>query len=57
MKKIHIILGIMAVLAASASAYAQQNLRSGYFLDGYTYRYKFNPAFQGERGYIALPAI
>ena len=47
----------MAVLAASASAYAQQNLRSGYFLDGYTYRYKFNPAFQGERGYIALPAI
>lgn len=52
MKKIHIILGIMAVLAASASAYAQQNLRSGYFLDGYTYRYKFNPAFQGERGYI-----
>ena len=48
---------VLMSLAAASSAYAQQNLRSGYFLDGYTYGYKFNPAFQGERGFIALPAL
>lgn len=57
MKNKYIILTLCAALASAACAFAQQNLRTGYFLDGYTYRYKFNPAFQGERGYIALPAI
>lgn len=47
---------IACLLSASAS-YAQENLRSGYFLDGYTYKYKFNPAFQGERGFFAIPVI
>ncbi len=52
---------LYAVAAACALFYfcvpslAQQNFRTGYFLDGYTYRYKLNPAFQGERGYFALP--
>lgn len=46
-----------AILCSCTEAMAQQNFRTGYFLDGYAYRYKFNPAFQGERGYFALPVI
>ncbi len=34
---------------------AQQNLRTGYFLDGYTYKHKLNPAFGSDRGYFAIP--
>ena len=59
MKKVIYIIAV-AVLSASAciTAYAQQsNLRTAYFLDGYTYRYKFNPSFAPERGFFSLPAI
>lgn len=53
MKKIYLLLAFsLAALTVSA-----QNLRTGYFLDGYSYRYQFNPAFQGDRGFISLPAI
>ena len=53
MKKIYLsVLLAMSVLTLSA-----QNLRTGYFLDGYSYRYQFNPAFQGDRGFIALPIL
>ena len=36
---------------------AQQNLRSAYFLDGYTFKYKMNPAMAPERGFVALPVL
>lgn len=36
---------------------AQQNLRSGYFLDGYIYKYKMNPAMAPERGFFAMPLL
>ena len=52
-----IIYMILTALTLSVSAFAQQNLRTAYFLDGYTYSYKFNPAFQGERGFLAIPII
>ena len=39
------------------AASAQQNLRSGYFLDGYTYKYKMNPAMAPERGFFAMPVL
>ncbi|MBR0322078.1 MAG: hypothetical protein IIX08_06800 [Bacteroidales bacterium] len=48
---------LLAALTLSISANAQQNLRTAYFLDGYTYSYKFNPAFQGERGFLAIPVV
>ena len=58
MKKIIYILASLAIFTAvQNTANAQQNLRSAYFLDGYTYAYKFNPAFQGERGFFAIPVI
>jgi hypothetical protein len=53
MKKIYLI----AAFVLSVFTLSAQNLRTGYFLDGYSYRYQFNPAFQGERGFIALPVI
>lgn len=48
---------IMAALTLSVSTFAQQNLRTAYFLDGYTYTYKFNPAFQSERAFLAIPVL
>lgn len=58
MKRLSIIFISAAImLSAAFSASAQQNLRSAYFLDGYTYGYRFNPAFQGERGFFAIPVL
>ena len=47
----------LAILFAAAIGLSAQNFRTGYFLDGYMYKYQLNPAFQGERGFLALPAI
>lgn len=58
MKKIlYTIMTIAVSLSFISTAFAQQNLRSAYFLDGYTYKYKMNPAFAPERGFFSLPAI
>ena len=56
MKKSYIA-AIALLIFTGISAYAQQNMRSAYFLDGYTYAYKMNPAFQGERGFLSVPAL
>lgn len=55
MKKAYIF--ILVTLISCSGAFAQQNLRSGYFLDGYTYRYKLNPAFHSDNAFIAIPVI
>ena len=60
MKKIilHIIVPVILLIALPLVSSAQQNnLRSAYFLDGYTYNYRLNPAFAPERGFISFPAI
>ena len=44
-------------IAVFFTASAQQNLRTAYFLDGYTYNYKLNPAFAPERQFVALPLL
>lgn len=54
MKKIYLIIAVVLTTSLTLSA---QNLRTGYFLDGYSYRYQFNPAFQGDRGFISLPVL
>ena len=55
MKRIYLMLiSVAMILSTSAAA---QNFRTGYFLDGYMYKYQLNPAFQGERGFIALPVL
>ena len=53
MKKI-IILTAAAVIMAG-NAFAQQSLRSAYFLDGYNYRHEFNPAFASKTSYFSVP--
>lgn len=58
MKRTIYILALSAIAAlASVSAYAQQNLRTAYFLDGYTYAYKMNPAIAPERAFTAMPIL
>lgn len=52
----HIISAAIICIAAF-SASAQQNLRTAYFLDGYTYNYKLNPSFAPERSFFAFPAL
>ena len=53
MKRIFCI--VLAALALGLSATAQHNFRTGYFLDGYAYKHKLNPAFGNDRGYFAIP--
>lgn len=58
MKRIINIITFAAVaFLSSVTVFGQQNLRTAYFLDGYTYRYKMNPAMAPERGFFAMPAI
>ena len=49
------IIVILVTMLTAFSVYAQHNHRAGYFLDGYTYKYKINPAFGADRGYFAIP--
>ena len=54
-KAFYILLAAFMLLPIAASA--QQNLRSGYFLDGYIYKYKMNPAMAPERSFFAVPIL
>lgn len=57
MKKIiHIVLTLTALFIVTAAS-AQQNLRTAYFTDGYTFKYKMNPAMAPERGFFAIPVL
>lgn len=47
----------LIALFLTVPAFAQHNHRTGYFLDGYTYKYKINPAFGADRGYFAIPVL
>jgi len=44
-------------LMAAALGISAQNTNSGYFLDGYTYRYQMNPAFGGDKNFVSMPAL
>lgn len=55
MKKfVNIILSASALLLSIAPAMAQQDFATGYFLGGYQYAYRLNPAFQSERGFFTV---
>ena len=49
------IITLLITILTVTSVFAQHNHRTGYFLDGYTYKYKINPAFGADRGYFAIP--
>lgn len=46
-----------AVISASISALQAQTSYSGYFSDGYMYRYEMNPALANEKSFFSLPAL
>ena len=56
MKTNHILTAAL-LLAATATASAQDASRSGYFMDGYSFRHELNSAFSGENNYISIPAL
>lgn len=57
MKRIISSLLIGGFMAAAATTATAQNTNSGYFLDGYTYRYQLNPAFGSDKGFVSMPAL
>lgn len=48
---------VITALSFFAAASAQHNFRTGYFLDGYKYNHKMNPALASDRGYFAIPVL
>ncbi len=60
MKKYILIIIVLLILPAGGRvlpACAQTASRSGYFLEGYSFRHELNPAFEGEYNYISVPLI
>lgn len=55
MKKKKIYLALLT--AALCLPLAAQDLNSAYFLDGYKYRHRLNPAFAPTRSYFGLPVV
>ena len=53
MKKLHIALLAAAICLPAAA----QDLNSAYFLDGYKYRHRLNPALAPSRSYFSLPVL
>lgn len=51
---ISIIVIVCILVGYNASA---QTAYSGYFLEDYSYRFQMNPAFGGERNFVAMPGI
>lgn len=47
----------VALLGAGTLAGTAQNTQTGYFLDGYTYRFQMNPAMANERNFVSMPAL
>lgn len=56
MKKLQIFL-IGLSLSSVLGVSAQETARSGYFLDGYSFRHELNPAFGNDHNYISMPAL
>ena len=46
-----------AVIAAGGAMASAQNTNSGYFLDGYNYRYQMNPAFGNDMNFVSFPVL
>ena len=49
-----IVISASALLLGLVPAMAQQDFQTGYFLGGYQYAYRLNPAFQGEQNFLAV---
>lgn len=45
------------MLSAAQCVQAQEASRSGYFMDGYSFRHELNPAFANDHNYVSIPAL
>ena len=48
---------LLLIAAAGIETAVAQHTYSGYFLDGYTYRYEMNPAFGNKNGFVSMPCL
>ncbi len=48
---------LLLTIALGIEAANAQHTYSGYFLDGYTYRYEMNPAFGNKNNFVAMPGL
>lgn len=48
---------IAALTLATALNVMAQNTRTGYFIDGYTYRYRMNPAIANDKNFVSMPGL
>lgn len=55
--KIYSIIAGALMMMPAVGAWAQQALRSAYFLEGYSYRHQLNPALAPERTYFSMPML
>lgn len=44
-------------MTATVMSAQQNNTRTAYFLDNYTYGYRLNPAFDSEKNFVAIPVL
>lgn len=47
---------VLAVVLA-ISGLSAQNMRTGYFMDGYAFNFKMNPAIGSSRGFFSIPVL
>jgi len=51
------LLAACAAVAAGGALASAQNTNSGYFLDGYNYRYQMNPAYGNNMNFVSFPVL
>lgn len=51
------ILAAAGLMLTSGAVLTAQNTNSGYFLDGYNYRYQMNPSFGNDMNFVSIPGI
>lgn len=57
MKQKALYMAAVAALILLPSGLRAQNLKSGYFVEDYTYRYQMNPAFGNSQNFVSMPAL
>ena len=57
MKQKALYMAAVAALILLPSGLRAQNLKSGYFVEDYTYRFQMNPAFGNSQNFVSMPAL
>lgn len=49
-----LLISVSALVLTTSAAFAQQSTSTGYFLDNYSFNYRFNPSIQSDRSFFSL---